>query len=158
MARHPGIWKTWQAIWQDYWWPTLRDFVIWYIKGCAKCQQSKTIHKCFQPPLQPISLKGDATPFSTVAMDFVVKLPKSKGSNSILTVTDQGCTKAIILVPYWENIGSLEITELFKERVFLYTAIPKQFILDRDTRFTFSLFKKLCQALEVEQKDRKSVV
>ena len=31
MARHPSIWKTWQAIWQDYWWPTLRDFVTWYI-------------------------------------------------------------------------------------------------------------------------------
>lgn len=44
-AGHPGIWKTWQAIRRDYWWPTLRDFVVKYIRGCAKCQSSKTIHK-----------------------------------------------------------------------------------------------------------------
>ena len=55
-----------------------------------------------------------------IVMDFVVKLPKSKGCNTTLTITNQGCTKAIILVPCREAMGSEEIAELFKEHVLLH--------------------------------------
>ena len=40
---HPGIWKTWQALQQDYWWPTMKAFIREYVAGCAVCQQTKTI-------------------------------------------------------------------------------------------------------------------
>ena len=84
-------------------------------------------------------------------VNFVVKLPLSKGSDSILTVTDQGCTKAVILVPCREDMGAEAVAELFKERVFPYTGIPTKLILDRDTRFTSSWFKELCYALGIDQ-------
>ena len=84
-------------------------------------------------------------------MDFVVKLPESKGSDSILTVTDQGCTKAVILLPCKETMGSEEIVELLKDRAFPYIGIPTWVISDRDPRFTSSLFKELCKALGVRQ-------
>ena len=42
-AGHPGIWKTWQALQRDYWWPTMKAFVKEYVAGCAVCQQMKTI-------------------------------------------------------------------------------------------------------------------
>ena len=45
-------------------------------------------------------------PFSTVAMDFIVKLPKSQGYDSILTITDQGCTKMAIFLPCNESIDA----------------------------------------------------
>ena len=54
----------------------------------------------------------------------MVKLLESKGSDTILTVMDQGCTKAVILVPCWEDMGAEAIAELFKEQVFPYTGIP----------------------------------
>ena len=84
-------------------------------------------------------------------MDFVIKLPNSQGFDTILTVTDQGCTKATILIPCQETMSSLEIAELFKDHVFSYTGIPKKVISDRDIRFTSSVFKELCQNLGVEQ-------
>ena len=40
---HLGIWKTWQALQQDYWWPTMKAFVKEYVAGCIICQQNKTI-------------------------------------------------------------------------------------------------------------------
>ena len=55
-----------------------------------------------------------------------------------LTVTDQGYTKAVILVPCREDMGAEAIAELFKERVFPYTGTPTKLISDRDTRFTSS--------------------
>ena len=66
----------------------LCDFVVQYIRECAKCQSSKTIHKWFQPPLQPITTQENTAPFAMITMDFVVKLPELKGSDSILTITD----------------------------------------------------------------------
>ena len=42
-AGHPGVWKTWQALKQDYWWPMMKAFVKGYVAGCAVCQQTKTV-------------------------------------------------------------------------------------------------------------------
>ena len=94
-AGHLGVWKTWQVLQQDYWWPTMKAFVKEYVAGCAVCQQNKTIAQRNQPSLQPIGPEAKPLPFATMLVDFVVKLPLSKGSDSILTITDQGCTKAV---------------------------------------------------------------
>ena len=129
----------------------MKAFVKEYVAGCAICQQTKTITQRNQPLLQPIMPEGCPLPFAIMSVVFVVKLPKSKGSDTILTVTDQGCTKAVILVPCREDMGAETIAELFKEWVFPYTGIPMQLISDRDTRFTSSWFKKLCRMLGVTQ-------
>ena len=150
-AGHSGIWKTWQALQQDYWWPTMKAFVKKYVTGCTTCQQNKTITHRNQPPLQPINPEEKPLPFATMSVDFVVKLPVSKGSDSILTITDQGCTKAVILLPCREDMGAEAIAELFKERVFPYTGIPTRLISDRDTCFTSAWFKELCRALRIDQ-------
>ena len=129
----------------------MKAFVKEYVAGCAVCQQTKTITWQNQPPLQPIIPEERPLPFTTMSVDFVVKLPESKGNDTILTITDQGCTKAVILVPCRKDMGAEAITELFKEWVFPYTGIPMRLILDRDTRFTSSWFKELCRVLGVTQ-------
>ena len=149
-AGHPGVWKTWQVLQQDYWWPTMKAFVKEYVAGCAVCQQNKTITLSNQPPLQPIGPEEKPLPFATMSVDFVVKLPLLKGSDSILTITDQGCTKVVILVPCREDMGVEAVAELFKERVFPYMGISMKLISDRDTRFTSSWFKELCRALGID--------
>ena len=148
---HLGVWKTLQSLRKDYWWPNMRLYIQRYIGGCATCQQNKMITNRNTPPLQPIVPEENATPFATVAMDFVVKLPKFKGNNSILTVIDQGYTKAVILLPCKETMGSEEIVELLKDRAFPYIGIPMRVISDHDPRFTSSLFKELYKALGVWQ-------
>ena len=150
-AGHPGVWKTWQALQQDYWWPTMKAFVKGYVAGCATCQQNKTITQHNQPLLQPIGPEERPLPFATMSVDFMVKLPLSKGSDSILTVTDQGCTKAVILVPCREDMGVEAVTNLFKKCVFPHIGIPTKLISDRNTRFTSSWFKELCWALRIDQ-------
>ena len=39
---HPGIANTWKLVREHYESPRLREFVEEYVKGCAKCQESKT--------------------------------------------------------------------------------------------------------------------
>jgi transposase InsO family protein len=84
-------------------------------------------------------------------MDFIVKLPTSKGYDLILTITDHDCTKAVILLPCKETIDAPGVAALFKEQVFPFVGIPKKVITDRDTHFTSSFFKELCRQLGIEQ-------
>ena len=70
-----------------------------YVKGCADCQCNKVNNQTRRALLSPIFAKPGALPFETVAMDFIVKLPLSNSYDSVLTVTDHDCTKAVILIP-----------------------------------------------------------
>ena len=89
--------------------------------------------------------------FRSVAMDFIVKLPLSKGFNSILTITDHDCTKPVILVPCNETITAEGVAKLYLEHVFKRVGLPKTLIHDRDTRFMSNFAVKMCQALGIKQ-------
>ena len=102
-------------------------------------------------PLNPIFARPGALPFETVAMDFIVKLPLSNGYDSILTITDHDCMKAVILVPCNKTITAEGVAKLYLEHVFKRVGLPKVFIHDRDTRFMSSFAVKMCQALGIKQ-------
>jgi hypothetical protein len=84
-------------------------------------------------------------------MDFIVKLPILGGYDTILTIMDHDCTKAMILLPCRENMDSLSITKLYLECVFPFVGLLKKVISDRNTRFTSQTFKEICDLLKVKQ-------
>ena len=84
-------------------------------------------------------------------VDFIVKLLNSKGYDSILTVTDHNCTKVVILLPFKEEMGSLEVARLYLEHVFPFIGLPEKVISDRDTQFTSKVFREVCELLKVQQ-------
>jgi len=150
-AAHPGIDKTHKSLLKQYWWPGCKEFVWQYVTGCAICQANKPITHRNNPPLHPITPQEEALPFQTIAIDFIVKLPTSEGYDSIMTITDHDCTKAVILVPCQETIDAEGVAKLFKDRVFPFVGLPKKIISDRDPCFTSAFFKELCKQLEVLQ-------
>jgi hypothetical protein len=53
-AGHPGIANTWDLVRQHYEGPRLRQFVEEYVKGCPKCQETKTnVHRSKSPLTTP---------------------------------------------------------------------------------------------------------
>ena len=99
LAGHPGATTTYFAVQRHYWWPELKEYIQGYIKGCATCQQNKPDTQRKKPPLFPIESKKGAHPFETIAMDWITKLPPSAGFDSILTITDHDCSKAVLFIP-----------------------------------------------------------
>ena len=148
---HPGISRTTELVARRYWWPRMAQDVKDYVKGCADCQRNKVNNQARKASLNPIFAKPDALPFETVAMDFIVKLPQSNGYDSILTVTDHDCTKAVILIPCNETITAEGVAKLYLEHMFKRVGLPKTFIHDRDTRFMSHFAVKMCQALNIKQ-------
>jgi hypothetical protein len=147
---HPGISKTVQLTERLYWWPKMRQDIMEYVKGCVECQRHKVNNRPTKAPLQPIYPKPEAMPFETVALDFIVKLPISQGFDSILTVTDQGCTKAAIFIPCNEDITAEETAALYIKHVFTHFGLPTKVISDRDPRFMSKFMQAACKVTGVK--------
>jgi hypothetical protein len=101
-------------------------------------------------PLQPIYPKAETKPFETVALDFIVKLPVSQGFDSILTIMDQGCTKAAIFIPCNEDITAEETAALYIKHVFAHFGLPTKVISDRDPRFMSKFIQAACKVTGVK--------
>ncbi len=148
---HPGINKTSQLLSRRYWWPNMRKDVLEYVKGCAECQRNKINTQHTKAPLQPIFPQPEAMPFETVALDFITKLPKSQGYNSILTVTDHDCSKVAIFIPCKEAATAEETAGLIIQHVFPCFGLPHRFISDRDPKFASRFVRGLCKGTGTSQ-------
>jgi len=123
--RHLGIANTYHLLRQEYWWPNIRNDMEEYVKGCAICQADKINTHHQKPRLFPITTDPEAQPFEVVAMDFITKLPPSKGYDSILTITDHDCTKAVIFIPCNETTTSEGLAKLYLQHAYPHYGIPK---------------------------------
>ena len=148
---HPGISRTVELVERSYWWPGLRRDVAEYVRGCGECQRHKVNNRPTKAPLQPIYPRKNATPFEVVALDFITKLPISNGYNSILTITDQGCTKMTHFVPCDETITAEGTARLFLQVIVQRYGLPNKIISDRDPRFTSRFVQELCRTLGIQQ-------
>jgi hypothetical protein len=147
---HPGISKTVQLTERNHWWPGMKHDIAEYVKGCTDCQHHKVNNQPTRAPLQPIYPKAEAMPFETVTLDFIVKLPVSQGFDSILTVTDQGCTKAAIFIPCNEDITAEETAALYIKHVFAHFGLPTKVISDQDPRFMSKFMQVACKVTGVK--------
>ncbi len=138
---HLGIANTYALIRRDYWWPNMKWEVEEYVKGCALCQANKINTHQIKPHLVPITTNVDAELFEVIAMDFIVKLPRSQGYDTILTITNHDCSKAAIFIPCNKTITTEGVVKLIIKHVFPHYGFPRRIISDRDTRF-MSLFMK----------------
>jgi hypothetical protein len=87
-AGHPRIANTWELVKQHYKGPRLRQFMEEYIKGCAKCQETKTnVHRT-KAPFQRFDMAVEEGPFQLISMDLITDLPKSDGYDSILMIVN----------------------------------------------------------------------
>ena len=101
-----------------------------YVRGCTDCQRNKTNNQARRAPLSPIFAKPEALPFEMVAMDFIVKLPLSDGYDSVLTVMDHDCTKAVIFILCNKTVTAEGVARLYLEHVFKHVGLPNTFIHD----------------------------
>jgi len=84
-------------------------------------------------------------PFKTVTLNFITKLPKSQGYDSILTITDHDCSKAAIFIPCNEAATAEEMAVLIIKHIFPCFGLPRRFISDRDPKFASRFIQGLCK-------------
>jgi RNase H-like domain found in reverse transcriptase/Integrase zinc binding domain/Chromo (CHRromatin Organisation MOdifier) domain len=150
-AGHPGIANTWNLVKQQYEGPRLRQFVERYVRGCPTCQETKMNIRRERAPLQPFNTPVEHGPFQYVSMDLITDLPKSNGFDSILTIVDQGCTKAAKFIPCNKTIDGPGVADEYLKHLVPWFGTPKRIISDRDPRFASRFSTALCKSLGIQQ-------
>jgi RNase H-like domain found in reverse transcriptase/Integrase zinc binding domain len=148
---HPGRDETIRRVNKEYFWPGARAWITEYVKGCATCQQNKNLTHRIKTPLFHIPSTIDAKPFSHIAMDLIIGLPKSDGHDAILTIVDHGCSRGVIFLPCSTTITGAGVAKLYLENVFCWFGLPKKIISDRDPHFTSHFGKAITKALGITQ-------
>ena len=148
---HPGRDETLRKVRERYWWPKMKEWVSTYVKGCAICQQSKILTHRPKTPIYRITTIPDARPFQRVAMDLITGLPMHRGHDAILTIVDQGCSRAAIFLPCSTTITGPGIAQLYLDHVYRWFGLPDKVISDRDPRFTSHFGTALAKKLGIEQ-------
>ena len=83
---HFGIFKTIQRIYNNYWWPTVKEDVTNFISTCKICLSIKTPNRsCGKMGRR----KWPTAPLELISLDFLVDLPRAtKGNVHLLVIND----------------------------------------------------------------------
>jgi Integrase zinc binding domain len=127
VAGHPGISNTFSLLKCNYWWSNMKQFVTNYVKGCTQCQANKANTHKTRPPLYPIKPQNTLS-FKTIALNFITKLPKSRGFDTILTITNHDCSKAALFIPCRKEIDGPEVAQLYLRHIFPHYGLPRKII------------------------------
>ena len=148
---HPG--RDWMIseVSKSYWWPGMNQWIADYVKGCAGCQQNKTLTHRSQVPLYKVPVPPKALPFQVVAMDLITALPKSEGHDAILTMVNYGCTWAALFLPCSTSITGEGVARLYLKNMYRWFGLPDKVISNRDPRFTSNFAKALTEKLGIQQ-------
>jgi Integrase zinc binding domain len=140
-----------QLVAEDYWWPTMKQFIQNYVKGYATCQLTKPNTHQPKPPLMLITVEMGAIPFQTISLDLITDLPMSKGYDLVLTIVDHDCSKAAIFLPCQKTIDAEEVARLYVQHMFPHFGHPYYVISDRDPYFTSHFTHQMCALLGITQ-------
>ena len=116
------------------------------------CQAAKVDTHPTSPPITPHDVASNPFPFKQVSVDLVTDLPPGRGCNSILTIIDQGLTKAAFFLPMNKTASSAEIAKLYHDAVYPNYGIPDAVISDRGPQFVSSFTHDLYHKCRIEMK------
>lgn len=151
---HFGFDKTFELLSRSFFWPKMRKFVENYCRSCDTCARSKSVrHKPFGLLR---SLPPPSQPWSSISMDFVVKLPISfdpatKSSfDSIWVVVDR-LTKYAYFIPCNETMTASEFAFLFLRHIFSSHGLPREIVSDRGSLFVSKFVSSFCKLANIHQ-------
>ncbi|CCO35894.1 Retrotransposable element Tf2 155 kDa protein type 3 [Rhizoctonia solani AG-1 IB] len=140
-SRHQGRARTLELISCHYCWPAMKFLVNCYVESRGICQRNKGHVQHFALK----SLSVPAGPWEDVSYDFIVKLPKCRGNNSILVLVD--CfSKMVHFIPCKETATAEDIAQLFLEHVWKLHGTPKQTVSDRGPTFNSKFLRAMYKA------------
>lgn len=113
---HPGLNKTYEKIKSSFFWPQMKHDVKNYVRECLDCQKVKVEHKRIPGELQ--SLDVPLKKWESISMDFITKLPTTRGGYDTLFVVVDRLTKLAHFFPMKKTDTALIVVRLFVKEIF----------------------------------------
>ncbi|GJS10027.1 putative reverse transcriptase domain-containing protein [Tanacetum coccineum] len=142
---HPGADKMYYELRDRYWWPRMKKDIVEYVSRCLTCLKVKAEHQrpsgLLQQPEIPICK------WEGIAMDFVIKLPRtSSGHDTIWVIVDR-LTKSAHFLPMREDYKMERLARLYLNEIVARHGVSISIILDRDSRFASRFWQSMQEAL-----------
>ena len=99
-----------------------------YVEGCDQCQRMKNRAEILAGKLRPNQIPEKL--WQHILVDFITKLPTSKGHDSILVVCDR-FSKMSYFVAMTEKTMAEGLARLFRDNVWKLHGLPESVISDR---------------------------
>ena len=146
---HVGFAKMFEVISRQWYIRSLSRQLKEYLRHCSKCQLYQTRRHMEHGSLQPIS--SPPMPFHTLAIDFVLALPKSaKGYDSLMSITCK-FSRRVSLIPGKCTFTAADWAgRLLRRLRKIDWGLPKVIISDRDRKFLSELWSALFDTLGVK--------
>jgi len=119
------------------------------MERCDQCQRMKNRAEMLAGKLRPNEIPERL--WQHILVDFITKLPMSKGHDSILGVCDR-FSKMSHFVVTTEKTMAEELARLFRDNVWKLHELPESVISDRGLQFVAGLTKELNKMLGIETK------
>ena len=145
---HLGITGTIEIVSQGYYWENMHDYVMQYVNNCQTCIRAKKCNYKLYGILRPLPVPEG--PWQWTESDHIVKLPKSKGFNSIYVVVDR-FTKMAHFIPTTEKVSEEDLIDIHMKNVWKHHSLPLVHSTDRHDNFTSKYVQKMFKALGIEQ-------
>jgi hypothetical protein len=117
----------------------MREDVARYVTNCVSCARNKARRHAPYGRLQTIPIAEK--PWYSVSMDLIIKLPVTARDHDSICVFVDRLTKMVHFVPCKEKLSPKGFAELYVYNGFRYHGLSKEFISDRDSRFTSEFWK-----------------
>ncbi|KAK9073457.1 hypothetical protein SSX86_007781 [Deinandra increscens subsp. villosa] len=144
LGGHAGIQATYRRLASVISWLGLKKDVTTFVRQCKVCQTTKiSPHKPYGL-LQPLPVPDNT--WEAISMDFITKLPSSRGKTAIWVIVDR-LSKFAHFVALPRHYTAVSLASLFLREIYKLHGLPKTIISDRDpifiSRFWKELFKQI---------------
>src|SRR3569623_142014 len=143
--RHYGVTKTRAAVGRLFWWESMAKNISSFVSKCAVCQRDKACRHRPYGALQPLEVPEK--PWHTVTFEFFVLLPKTERGNDSICVFVDKLTKVGHFVACQETLSAKDFASLYVDNIFRLHGLSREFITDRDARFTSAFWKGVTELL-----------
>ncbi|GJR14963.1 putative reverse transcriptase domain-containing protein [Tanacetum coccineum] len=128
-----------------YWWPGMKKDIAVYVSRFLTCLKVKAKHQrpfcLLQQPKIP------EWKWERIAMDFVMKLPRTSSGHDTIWVIMNRLTKSTHFLPMREDYKMDRLARLYLNEIISRQGVQILIISDRDSRFTSRFWQTMQEAL-----------
>ncbi|GJT86520.1 putative reverse transcriptase domain-containing protein [Tanacetum coccineum] len=131
-----------------YWWPGMKKDIALYVSKCLTCSKVKAEHQRLSSLLQqPEILEWK---WDRIAMDFVMKLPKTSSGHDLIWVIMDRLTKSTHFLPMHEDFKMDRLARLYLNEIIARHGVRISIISDGDGCFTSRFWQSMQEALGMQ--------
>ena len=142
---HKGINQTYRKICERYYWPSMHNYVLDYIRRCPQCQEKKIERVRTREPMIITDTPIEA--FDKISIDTVGKLRTTPRGNFHLLTMQYNLTKYLIAIPI-PNLKASTIADALARHLICQFGAPRA-IPDRGTSYLSDIVEGLLRLFRI---------